>query len=214
MQSLTPPSVSTVPQSSRAVDAARRRPWGNVVLFFLIACVGCFIDLATKHWVFAWRGFSGYHNDVWWIWDGYLGIQTAINYGALFGMGQGFTNVFVIMSFIALCGILYWLFTLGAVQDRLLTVALATICGGILGNLYDRLGLWSIPGVTDTAAVRDWILFCYGKFTWPNFNIADSMLVCGAIFLVWHSFRSSHEIQRLVDENQNTTTESDEMTKS
>ena len=24
---------------------------------------------------------------------------------------------------------------------------------------------------------------------WPNFNVADSMLVCGAILMVWHAWR-------------------------
>jgi signal peptidase II len=38
-------------------------------------------------------------------------------------------------------------------------------------------------------AVRDWILVMIGSFHWPNFNLADSMLVCGAILLVWHAFR-------------------------
>jgi signal peptidase II len=45
-----------------------------------------------------------------------------------------------------------------------------------------------------TNAVRDWILLRYGAFTWPNFNIADSLLVCGAGLLLWHSFW--HDTQR------------------
>jgi signal peptidase II len=32
--------------------------------------------------------------------------------------------------------------------------------------------------------VRDWILLRYGNYTWPNFNIADSLLVCGAVMLL------------------------------
>ena len=27
-----------------------------------------------------------------------------------------------------------------------------------------------------------------GPFHWPNFNVADSMLVCGAALLLWHAF--------------------------
>jgi lipoprotein signal peptidase len=26
------------------------------------------------------------------------------------------------------------------------------------------------------------------ELTWPNFNIADSLLVCGACLLMWHAF--------------------------
>jgi lipoprotein signal peptidase len=36
-------------------------------------------------------------------------------------------------------------------------------------------------------AVRDWILVMIGKYEWPAFNIADSLLVCGAVLLVWHA---------------------------
>ena len=32
-------------------------------------------------------------------------------------------------------------------------------------------------------AVRDWILVMIGDYPWPNFNIADSCLVCGAILI-------------------------------
>ena len=27
-----------------------------------------------------------------------------------------------------------------------------------------------------------------GYLPWPNFNVADSLLVCGAAALVWHAF--------------------------
>jgi signal peptidase II len=60
--------------------------------------------------------------------------------------------------------------------------------GGIGGNLYDRLGLWQNPENPGEwrNEVRDWILLRYQEFTWPNFNVADSLLVCGAFLLVWH----------------------------
>lgn len=130
-----------------------------------------------------------------WIWENYVGIQTSINKGALFGIGQNFTYGFAVLSVVAAVGILYWLFYRGAAQDKLLTVALGSITGGIFGNLYDRLALWDVPGLDGQRihAVRDWILFQAGDLPippWPNFNIADSMLVCGAGMLVWHSFRN------------------------
>jgi len=99
--------------------------------------------------------------------------------------------VFAALAIVALLGILYWLFFAGAAHDGLLTVALASVMGGVLGNLYDRLGLYRAPWKQDGRefGVRDWILFCYEDWVWPNFNIADSMLVCGAALLVWHAFR-------------------------
>ena len=82
-------------------------------------------------------------------------------------------------------------------RDLLLTLALSCVTAGIFGNLYDRLGLpglrWNSTSALHHAgdpvhAVRDWILVMIGPWHWPNFNVADSLLVCGAALLVWHSF--------------------------
>ena len=128
-------------------------------------------------------------NNEWWLIEGYVGIETALNPGALFGMGAGQGNLFAVLSVIAVFGILFWLFVGKAAQNLLLTLALGSVTGGILGNLYDRLSLWHEPSMPAQwrGCVRDWILFRYKDFTWPNFNIADCMLVCGAGLLVLHA---------------------------
>lgn len=196
MRSPTRLSASTALPKSKAVEGSRAGaagspfPWGGAAVFFLVACFGCAADLATKNWVFAWRGYAPGQSNIWWIVEGYIGIETAVNYGALFGIGQGFTAVFVTLSFVALAGVIYYLFVIGIARHLLYTTIGGMVTGGILGNLYDRLGLWSVPGVTNPYGVRDWIRLSYGDFTWPNFNIADSLLVCGALLVLWQSFRS------------------------
>lgn len=150
-------------------------------MFFGLAIVGCGSDLWSKSVVFAWLGMPEDHRYFWLI-EPYVGFQTSLNRGALFGLGQGYTPMFAVFSVIAVLGILYWLFIAKAAYDAILTTALGMITGGIFGNLYDRLGIWG------EAAVRDFILFQYGpKYVWPNFNIADALLVCGAALMVWHS---------------------------
>lgn len=151
------------------------------------------IDLLSKHWVFQWRGMPRPDN-LWWIWPNYIGIETALNTGALFGFGQNQAQLFAVLSFAAASGILYWLFIAGGISDWILTICLGCMMGGILGNLYDRLALWTAPGVArgEIHAVRDWILLRYGNFTWPNFNIADSLLVSAAILMIWHQVRLGH----------------------
>lgn len=166
-------------------------PGIRLIVFSLIATFGCAVDLATKHWIFSWRGPPRPGN-IWWLWEGFVGIETAINRGALFGLGKDWTWLFVILSLIAIVGILWWLLLAGALNNRLLTPALGAIIGGILGNLYDRLGLWHAPWIEggQVFAVRDWILLQAGSLPippWPNFNVADSLLVCGAGMLVWHA---------------------------
>ena len=175
-------SVPASPSSSRA----------NCILFFTIATLGCLLDLWTKSLVFSWMGPPSGIQNIYWLIEGYLGIETALNHGAVFGLGQGKVWFFALMSLVALSGILYWLSKGNAVRDRLLTITLGVITGGILGNLYDRVGLWSN---FEIYAVRDWIRCSYGEHVWPNFNIADSLLVIGAALLVWHSFRSPEVLQ-------------------
>jgi signal peptidase II len=168
-----------------------RVPTGRYVTFAAIAGLGCVVDLATKSWIFNRLDFRpGFAAEPEWIVQDIFGLQTSLNFGALFGMGQGQVWFFATLSIVAALAIVYWLFVARAAHDRLLTIALASVMGGILGNLYDRLGLWTLPGSDERiCAVRDWILFEYHGWTWPNFNIADSLLVCGAAALVWHALR-------------------------
>jgi signal peptidase II len=53
-------------------------------------------------------------------------------------------------------------------------LALALILGGAIGNLYDRL----LYG-----RVTDFLHFYIGNHMWPDFNLADSAIVCGACLL-------------------------------
>jgi signal peptidase II len=181
--------VSSVLATSKATEITELTavPASRYLVFGSLAISGWVLDLWTKHWVFQWLGMPKRDNQ-WWLWEGYVGIETALNSGALFGFGTGYGSVFALLSVIAAAGILFWLFRLGAAHDWLLTVALGCVMGGIGGNLYDRLGLWQNPANPGEwrNEVRDWILLRYQGFTWPNFNIADSLLVCGALLLVWH----------------------------
>ena len=170
------------------------------VLFFVLMTVGAVADLVTKSWVFnryfdPEKSAAGQPQDVafWWI-EGVFGVQTSTNPGALFGLGAGFSYVFATFSVIALVGVLCWLFFFRAAVDRWLTVALGLVSGGIIGNLYDRVGLGYKPEFPEHVRdnVRDWILFRLEGVPffdpWPNFNIADSLLVVGAAMLFVHSF--------------------------
>jgi signal peptidase II len=172
-------------------------PRSRCILFGAIAAVGCGVDLATKAWLFSWPELGG--GQVYWLWPGHAGFQLSLNQGALFGMGQGSTWLFAALSVLAGCAIPLWLFYWRAARDRWLSAALGLVMGGLLGNLYDRLGLPSHlwPGRGGEVgppvyAVRDWILVQWSdQWRWPNFNIADSLLVIGALALVLHATGNS-----------------------
>ncbi|NLX97751.1 MAG: signal peptidase II [Rhodopirellula sp.] len=154
----------------------------------------------TKHLVFRQLGMPP--APTWWLWNGVAGIQTSLNEGALFGFGEGMVPVFATLSVVAALAIVWWLFVAGAARDLILCIALGLITAGIFGNLYDRLGLpglrWNLAHGQHRLgepvyAVRDWILVMIGDWPWPNFNIADSMLLCGAALLLWHAFHVEEE---------------------
>ncbi|MAI72234.1 MAG: peptidase A8 [Rhodopirellula sp.] len=170
-------------------------PPSRLILFLSLAILGGIADLWSKSFIFSWRGLPG-NKDIWWIVDGYFGIETAVNIGAVFGLGAGKGTIFAAFSIIAAIGICVWLFWFKAAVSLWLTTALGLVTGGIIGNLYDRLGLWWVdePGyfLEWQSGVRDWILFQIPGVPfldpWPNFNIADSLLVVGAGMLLYQSF--------------------------
>jgi signal peptidase II len=180
---MTDADAFPLPDAIRSQDATGV-PWTRFALFLSIALSGLLLDLETKRQIFAWLGMPG-QGTIHWIVDGYVGIETATNPGALFGFGKGYAYVFATISVAAVAGIGYWLFVRRAARDRFLTIVLAAIVAGIVGNLYDRLGLWSPPGLPGESIpeVRDWVRFSYGRYVWPNFNLADTFLVCGAAAL-------------------------------
>ena len=158
--------------------------------FAFLAVAGSALDLWTKHLVFASPRF--FHGDEWWLWENHIGIQKSLNEGALFGLGQGKVAIFAFFSVVAAVAIPVWLFWFRAAEDFWLTTLLGLIMGGVVGNFYDRAGLhgmvWDTfdPGRAGETihAVRDWILVqANERWVWPNFNIADALLVVGAVAL-------------------------------
>lgn len=176
-------------------------PGKRHLVFWPVAALGLVADLGAKQWMF--RQPDLLAGNVRWIWPNHAGFQLSLNEGALFGMGQGGVWLFAACSVAAAVAIPVWLFLFGGARDRALTIVLAAILGGALGNLYDRLGFpgldWgTLPSHLNQAdhppgavhAVRDFILLTRRWpprdrwDVWPNFNIADSLLVCGAASIV------------------------------
>lgn len=181
------------------------RPTRGWPLFALVVTVSLAADLVTKEAIFSRLGMPGEGRRIVFV-PGVFELETNLNEGALFGMGQGLSWLFAIVSVAALVGILAMLARPAARDSGWLLVALALICGGILGNLYDRLG---VPGLVWHAppervgqpvyAVRDWIhVTVPGVIDWPIFNLADSWLVIGAGMLVLASFRTPPAAEQIL----------------
>jgi len=167
------------------------------LIFATIAVAAAATDLITKEAIFRGLGMPGTNPPVTII-AGVLWLETNLNEGALFGMGQGMGMVFSAVSMAAIGGILAMMSRPATRRDPWLVWALGLIVGGIIGNLYDRLGLpglaWHAPLErvgTPVRAVRDWIhVVVPGVIDWPIFNLADSWLVIGAALLLLASLRA------------------------
>ena len=159
-------------------------PRGRIVLFWAIALLGAGFDLGSKTYVFRWLGEPGDRLPYTVIPD-ILELQTNYNRGALWGFMRSVPHsslIFALLSIIAAIGIVVWLFWLRAAVDRGLTIALALIMAGALGNCYDRLML---------GQVRDFVHFHVDavNFDCAIFNFADNFLVVGAVVLVLLALR-------------------------
>ena len=162
---------------------------GRLLLFSSIALGGVIFDLATKSMVFARIGPPGSPSVP--VIPRILELHTSQNTGALWGWGAAIpygSLIFAGLSVIAAIVICYWLFFLGAASSRVLTVALALIMAGALGNCYDRL----VYG-----HVRDFVHFHVDAigFDCAIFNFADNMLVAGALTLVFYAMRPEDHAQ-------------------
>lgn len=179
--------------ASPSVGRSAIRSW---IVFLALAAVAAGVDLATKSMAFARLGMPGMgprHELI----PGVLMLETNLNEGALFGMGQGLGLAFAGVSVLAIAGIVAMMARQTTRDDLILVTALGLIVGGIVGNLYDRLGLpglaWHAPAERigePVRAVRDWI-HCVlpGVIDWPIFNLADTWLVIGAGLILLVSLR-------------------------
>ena len=62
-----------------------------------------------------------------------------------------------------------------------LSLALALVLGGALGNVIDRVRF---------GAVVDFIQGHVAGYYWPAFNVADSAITLGAVLLIWDQLRT------------------------
>jgi len=103
------------------------------------------------------------------------------NTGAAFGLLADKRIFFVLMTFAVLAGILYFYRTIPK-ELRAIRFSLGLVVGGAIGNLIDRILYGS---VTDFFDLR----------IWPVFNIADSAIVLGMLYICWFIIFSGKEIR-------------------
>lgn len=131
----------------------------------LVALYVILLDQASKEWV---RASFTLHESVELI-PGWFNLTYIRNTGAAWGMFSGQNFTLSLLAFVMLAALL--LFRRRLLPPGILhRVALGLLCGGIVGNLFDRLRL---------DYVTDYLDFHIGDWHWPAFNIADAAICIG-----------------------------------
>lgn len=104
--------------------------------FLGVGVAGLALDLWSKDWAFSTLTWQDSRVVV----PHLLEFQTMLNPGALFGIGNGRTTLFLIASVFALV-LVGWMFAQTRRQKWLLQIALGGILAGALGNMYDRINV-------------------------------------------------------------------------
>jgi signal peptidase II len=109
--------------------------------------------------------------------DGVLSLDLHYNPGGAFGLMQGVPSFFLVAAIVIAGLILTWAHK---IEGRAHLVPLGLVLGGGLGNVTDRL-------FRDTGGrVVDFI----DLHVWPVFNLADSAIVIGVVWLLIATARS------------------------
>jgi signal peptidase II len=125
--------------------------------------------------------------------DGFFNLVHVRNRGMAFGLmnrpDTGISQYFLIaVTIIAVLLIIIWAFKLKH-GERGLLFGLSLILGGAVGNLIDRIRL---------KEVIDFLDVYMGSYHWPAFNVADSAITVGAIwiasYIIFFSSPGSGEI--------------------
>lgn len=105
------------------------------------------------------------------------------NLGVSFSL---FSNQFAygpyMLAGLQFCVVGFLIHQLFKVCNKNVKLAISTIIGGALGNIFDRI---AYKGVID---FLDFYAFCYH---WPAFNVADTFIVIGVGFYFWNFSKSS-----------------------
>lgn len=112
----------------------------------------------------------------------FLNIVHLRNTGAVFGIFSGVRDkrVRFVMNLLSITALLL-LLALARTMSGLTFYVTGAMVGGALGNIYERL---------TKGYVVDFIDLHIGDLHWPAFNVADTTITVGMMFLIVHSLRS------------------------
>lgn len=149
------------------------------VLIFLWIAALCLLDLAVKYLVVNHLMDPPRVIPI----TSFFNLTLAYNPGVSFSLFSdamaSAPRLFALLQGCLVLGLVVWAWK---AKDAMESLAITTIAGGASGNVVDRfLNL----------SVTDYLDFHLYGWSWPTFNLADIMIVCGALFMIAVSFRQT-----------------------
>jgi signal peptidase II len=167
---------------SRSVDPGLSFSWRILKYRWLIAIAAAVLaaDQLTKAWIRAHLPFGAYgeHAGAIPVIRGFLYIVHVGNTGAAWSIFSGRSVFLAALAAATLVAIFFGRRALGLAGARS-QVCFGLLCGGIAGNLVDRLM---------RGHVTDFLDLHFGAYVYPTFNVADSAICVGVALYVLSSF--------------------------
>ena len=179
-----PPRMTETSSAPRSIQDRAR----SYALVFGLAWFWLLFDQLSKAWVRRAIPFESYIGpesiD---LLPGRFHFVHVGNYGAAWGMFEGFGGFFVVLAVLAVGAIVVFRRQL-EMHRPFIQLVFGLIVGGIIGNVIDRV--WQ-------GYVTDFILVIIPvvEYHWPVFNIADAGIVVGVSSYLVDSFRPVHKAQ-------------------
>lgn len=108
-------------------------------------------------------------------------LALVFNEGGAMGTNFGSPLYYLVSSILILLILFYYIYTHR--EDRGLTIPLALICGGAVGNIIDRIRFGMVVDFLDVDFF-DISLFGFQIERWWTFNIADAAISCSIVYLL------------------------------
>jgi len=176
---VSPDSLKSIFNPDPPTPFLRRVAAYRVLL--LLASAILIADQLSKYWVRLRIPFGTYAPpDAIVVIPGFLNLIHVGNTGAAWSILTGRSILLASIAVLTLASIFLWRKALG-LRESIIQISFGLLCGGILGNLIDRICHHH---------VIDFIDVHFGSYIYPTFNIADSGICVGVAIYVWHSIKS------------------------
>jgi signal peptidase II len=165
------------------VSAAAPAALGRLFVYrwlLLLAALVLVADRLTKAWITARLPFGTYGENAGAIRviPRFFYLVNVGNTGAAWSMFSGHGLILAALAAATLAAIVVWRRALELRRPGV-QIGFGLLCGGIIGNLIDRLSY---------GHVIDFIDLHFGSYIYPTFNVADSGICVGVALYVLRSF--------------------------